>query len=163
MTQPEAVYRTPADVLPKLSALIHSDALSNGDRARLRRTPLMGPTPAAYHRFVVRWVPEPFQGPRYDLGWRTVLSALADQRQNPHNPKRPFGQALHDAGFSEARLERLLASSDRSLSTLLTRATRRLATAGISCHWASMARQFCLCALNRSSMTALGSRSDAAQ
>lgn len=140
MTASNPDIQHPSELIPRLAALIHSGALSNGDRAQLRRVPLTGPLPMVFHRFVIKEIPEAFQGPRYELAWRTLLPALAQHRKNPHNPETPFGRALANAGFSERRLEAMLSAEGRALSVLVARASRRLATDGRTCHWGDIAR-----------------------
>ncbi len=140
MSQPtEVEIRHPADLVPRLAALIHSDALSNGERARLKRTPLIGAAPLAYTRFLMAHVPETFHGPRYEFGWRALLAGLAMSRGNPHNPNVPFGQALKTVDVSELRLESLLSADERVLATLALRAARRLAAKAQTCNWRDIA------------------------
>lgn len=139
MSQTDAEPSHPAELIPRLAALIHSEGLSNGERARLKRTGLQGPAPTAYHRFVVRNIPKAFQGPLYDLAWRMLLSAIALQHHNPHDPKVPLGRGLARAEFSERRLETLLAAEGRVLFTLVTRAARRLDSTRTRCNWQDLA------------------------
>ena len=57
-----------------------------------------------------------------------------------HRPDQPFGQVLGEAGYSEARLERLLASSGNTRRLLLLRAARFLAARTLPCNWCDGAR-----------------------
>lgn len=136
MTTPES--RTPAGHVPSLARVLASEALSNGERAALKRMALEGPAPLALHRFMLRHVDESWQSERWLPDWRAVICALALQRDGGFDPQRPFGQALAEAGFSESRLERLLAASGDTLRALSLRAARQLAAKGGACDW----RQF---------------------
>ncbi|MDV7391551.1 type I-E CRISPR-associated protein Cse2/CasB, partial [Arthrospira platensis SPKY1] len=57
----------------------------------------------------------------------------------PHRPDRPLGLALAEDGYSEARLERLLAAQDDVLHTLTLRLARFLAAKGESVNWLDLA------------------------
>jgi len=137
MTNPEA--RSPAAHVPALAALLASAGISNGERAALKRMALDGPAPLALHRLILAQVDEPWQGERWLPAWRTVICALAIQRDGGYDPATPFGEALAEARFSESRLERLLAAGDDTLRTLLLRAARQVAAKGIACDWRSFA------------------------
>ncbi|MDN5938814.1 MAG: type I-E CRISPR-associated protein Cse2/CasB [Salinisphaera sp.] len=139
MPQDDFPIKYPADLVPRFAGWLHSDGFPNGDRAKLKRMGISGPTPLAYHRFLLRHVPEQWQGPSMAMAWRTVISGLAYQHQNPHNPKVPFGRALADIDYSELRLESLLAAGDRVLATLTLRATTRLAAKRARCNWKDIA------------------------
>ncbi len=130
---------SPADLAPRLAAIIHTEGFSNRDRATLKRMSSRGPTPLAYHRFLLRHVPEPWQDPSFDLGWRTLIAGLAKHHDNPHTSNRPFGRALAEAGYSELRLERLLAAEGYVLATLSLRASTLLATQRAHSNWRDLA------------------------
>jgi|GEM_PF-821186 len=135
MPQAELNHSHPTDLVPRLAAVIHGEAFPNGERARLKRMGLKGPPPLSYHRFLLRQVPAQWQGERLALSWRTLITALAQQHQNPHLPSVPFGSALVDCRYSELRLESLLAAEGRVLATLTVRAATRLAAARVRCNW----------------------------
>ncbi|MES1945001.1 CRISPR-associated Cse2 family protein [Salinisphaera sp. PC39] len=139
MSQAESEVKHPADLVPRLAAIIHGEGFPNGERARLKRMGISGPTPLSYHRFLLRHVPEHWQGEQQALAWRTLIAALAQQHQNPHNPSAPFGSALTDCDYSELRLESLLAAEGRVLATLTLRAATRLAAQRIRCNWKDIA------------------------
>ena len=139
MPQADTNIAYPADLAPRLAAVIHADGFPNGERARLKRMGLSGPTPLSYHRFLLRYVPPRWQGKITALAWRTLISALARQHQNPHNPSMPFGRALAECDYSELRLESLLAAEDQVLATLTLRATTRLAAERARCNWKDVA------------------------
>ena len=79
MPDTEDAQRYPADLAPVLAAALHSEGFPNGDRAALKRMGISGRTPLAYWRFLLRRVPDRWQGDRYRLGWRTLICALALQ------------------------------------------------------------------------------------
>lgn len=139
MSQTDSEVRYPAELAPRLAAVIHADSFPNGERARLKRMGLSGSTPLAYHRFLLRYVPERWHGGSLTLPWRTLIAALAQQHRNPHAPDIPFGRALADCDYSESRLESLLAAQGRVLATLTLRATMRLATQRVRCNWQEIA------------------------
>nr|WP_269490056.1 type I-E CRISPR-associated protein Cse2/CasB [Alkalilimnicola ehrlichii] len=125
---------------PHLAAALHHQAFPNGDRARLKRMGVTGPTPLAYHRFLLRHIPHRWQREGLEMGWRTLVAALARQHHNPHAPDISLGRALADSGYSEARLESLLAAEGRVLATLTLRAATRLAAQRARCNWKDTAR-----------------------
>ncbi|MCO6440763.1 MAG: type I-E CRISPR-associated protein Cse2/CasB [Nitrococcus mobilis] len=139
MPQADTNINYPADLAPRLAAVIHADGFPNGERARLKRMSLSGPTPLSYHRFLLRYVPPRWHGKITALAWRTLISALARQHQNPHNPSMPFGHALAESDYSELRLESLLAAEGRVLATLTLRAATRLAAGRVRCNWKDIA------------------------
>lgn len=137
MTNPEA--STPAAHVPALAALLASGGISNGERAALKRMALDGPAPLALHRLLLAHVDDTWQGERWLVDWRTVVCALAIQRDGGFNPATPFGQALAEARFAESRLERLLSASGDTLRALALRAARQVAAKGIACDWRTFA------------------------
>lgn len=139
MSQTDSEIKYPADLAPRLSAIIHGEGFPNGDRARLKRMGITGPTPLSYHRFLLRHVPERWHGEHQALAWRTLISAIAQQHQNPHNPAISFGRSLADCNYSELRLESLLAAEGRVLDTLILRTTSRLASQRSRCNWKDIA------------------------
>lgn len=110
--------------------------LPAGDRAALRRAMLTGAKAdgvviGLLHR---AGVPETgWRGPAALGRWRllahvaAVLSGTA--AAPPHDPRRPFGRALHEAGYSELRLMRLTAARGPALADQVVRAARFLAQA----------------------------------
>lgn len=131
--------RSPADHVPALAGLLGGEHFPTGEKAVLKRMALEGPAPLAFHRLILQQVDEPWQGPAWQEDWRTLLCALALQRDGGFNPERPLGRALAQVGFSEARLERLLAARDRTLRALALRAARHLAAKAVSADWRNLA------------------------
>ncbi len=133
MTTPE--LRAPAAHVPSLAKLLASNGIPNGERAALKRMALDGPAPLALHRMVLRHIDESWQNGSWLADWRTLICALALQRDGGFDPHKPLGQALAEVRFAESRLERLLAASDDTLRTLALRAARQVAAKGIACDW----------------------------
>jgi len=123
-----------------LGRLLSWERFPTGDRAALKRMAPDQPPPLAFYRLAFRELPD---GWEYRRGaWQTLVAgmALRSGRDNPHNPKRPLGQALAQLNYSEARLERLLAAEGDTLNTLLLRAARFLAAKNESVDWTDCAR-----------------------
>jgi CRISPR system Cascade subunit CasB len=126
--------------IAKIAGILASEHFSTGDRAALKRMAPDQPPPLAFYRFAFRELPENWE--RHRAAWQTLTAAMAlsSNHGNPHNPKRPLGRVLAEQGYSEARLERLLAAEGDTLNTLLLRAARFLAAKGEAVDWADGAR-----------------------
>lgn len=113
-------------------------ALDPGDLAALRRPVPPGDiAPAAFWRL---WA-------RLDLGrqrgtaeaWGRLAQAIAiltqtgddDRKPSAHDGSLSLGRALHEAGYSELRFARLLATHGETRRDLVLRACRMLARAGV--------------------------------
>jgi len=126
--------------IARLGGVLSGEHFPTGDRAALKRMAPDQPPPLAFYRLAFRELPD---GWEYRRGaWQTLVAgmALRSGRDNPHNPKRPLGQALAQLSYSEARLERLLAAEGDTLHTLLLRAARFLAAKNESVDWTDCAR-----------------------
>ena len=137
MNSPES--RGPSAHVPALARALADPHFSNGERAALKRMALDGPAPLALHRFILRQVDEAWQGEHWTARWRTLVCALAIQRDGGFDPTRPWGQALAEAGYAESRLERLLAAQGDALLAFPLRAARQLAAKGLACDWRQLA------------------------
>lgn len=133
MTEKET--RTPAAHVPELAAVLKGEHFPTGERAALKRMALDGPAPLAFHRFMLRHVDPPWQTEAWIPQWRTLICSLAIQRDGGFDPSKPLGQALAEAGFSEQRLERLLAATGETLRSLSIRAARQVAAKGVAADW----------------------------
>lgn len=108
--------------------------LEPGPAASLRRDPLTGAGAAAFWRLLaisqVR-----ASGDRLRR-WATVIQATAiltpkgrdPSKQSAHNGRMPLGRALQEAGISELRLARLLASKGPIRRKLVIQTCRRMAS-----------------------------------
>jgi len=63
--------------------------------------------------------------------WRLLIQCMAIAGHS----RTPFGLALKQAEYSEARLKRLLEADDEQLSTLLRRTAKQLAGAAQKADW----------------------------
>jgi len=124
-------------VVARLAGLIASENFPNTDRAALKR---MGPghePPLAFYRFAMRHLPESWE--HQNRQWQTLLQGMALMSPRIHDSALPFGRALAENRYSEARLERLLATEDESHRALLVRAVRFLAAKKLACDWRDIA------------------------
>lgn len=131
--------RTPAAHVPSLAGVLKAEHFPTGERAALKRMALDGAAPLAFHRFLLRHVDSAWQGEPWLPEWRSLICALAIQRDGGFDPVTPLGKALAVARFSEHRLERLLAANGDTLRQLALRAARQLAAKGIAADWRQMA------------------------
>lgn len=137
MSTPEP--RSPSAHVASLAGALTNPNFPNGDRAALKRMGLDGAAPLALHRCIVRHVDEAWQGERWTSRWRTLIGALAIQREGGFDPARSLGAALAEARFAESRLERLLAAPGDTLLALALRAARQVAARGLACDWRQLA------------------------
>lgn len=139
-TTPDTETETLWASIARLAGILSGEHFPTGDRAALKRMAPDRPPPLAFYRFAFRELPEGWQSRR--SAWQTLTAglALASNQGNPHNSNRPLGRALAEQGYSEARLERLLAAEDDTLHTLLLRAARFLTTKGETVDWTDAAR-----------------------
>lgn len=119
--------------LAHIAAVIGNRDFPAGDRAAFKRMVPGQPPPLEFYRFALRHLPENWEAQLAD--WVTLVAAMALMGANAYQKGRSFGQALAEEGFSEARLERLLAADDEGRRTLFLRAVRFLASKGASFDW----------------------------
>jgi CRISPR system Cascade subunit CasB len=125
-----------SQVIARVAAAIDSDWLSTGDRAALRRMSLDEPPPLVFYRFALRYLPDGWDANEESRrNWMTLVTGMALMSPNPHRPDMPFGKALAEEGYSEARLERLLSAEGDTQRALLLRAARFLAAKTAACNW----------------------------
>jgi CRISPR system Cascade subunit CasB len=122
----------------KIAALLSSETFPAGDRAVLKRMTPEGDPPLAFYRFAFRYLPDDWE--RRPKDWMTIIAGIALMSRNPHNPSQPAGQVLSEAGYSEKRLERLLAAREEMLQLLVLRAARFLSAQGKSVNWNDFAQ-----------------------
>ncbi len=125
----------------RIAQVIDSDRLPTGERAALRRmVPTQAP-PLTFYRFALRHLDAGWDADaELRKDWITIVAGLALMSPNAHRPDRRLGTALAEAGYSEARLERLLAADGDTRRTLLLRAARFLAAKGSACNWVDAAQ-----------------------
>lgn len=134
MTEPQTPEQPSlAAVIGRVARIICSDGFPTGDRAKLRRMAPGQPLPLVFTRFALAHLPESWERQAED--WAALLAGIAIMAPNAHNPQRRLGQALAEAGYSEARLERLLNADGETLRTLFLRGVRFLAAKATPFHW----------------------------
>jgi CRISPR system Cascade subunit CasB len=140
-SQPEAVEKTAgslASMIGRISSLIASEHFPNSDRATLKRMDPKNEPPLGFYRFAFRHLPPDW--PTQRKAWQTILNGMALMSPHIHRPDQPLGKVLANAGYSEARLERLLGSEDETQRILLLRAVRFLAAKKQPVNWVDLAR-----------------------
>jgi len=124
-----------AKLISRIAGTIASDQFPTGERAALRRLQPDRPPSVAFYRFFYRYVEGHWSADRHIPTWITLLAGMALLYPRTHQPGRRVGQALAEAHYSEARLERLLEAEDRTQEVLLIRAVRFLAAKGEAIDW----------------------------
>lgn len=133
MNEPQVVEPSLSSYVGRIARIIDSEGFSTGHRAALRR---MNPTqapPLQFYAFALRNLPENWEW--YEADWMTLVACVALISPNGHRPDRGLGKALAEAGYSEARLERLLDAEGTTRRTLLMRAARFLAAKSSAANW----------------------------
>ncbi len=121
------------DCIARIAGVIGSDQFPNGERAALRRmNPRQNP-PLAFYRFAFRHLPNGWERSMED--WITLVAGIALMSPQAHTADTGLGAALANCGFSEARLERLLAADTGTRRILLLRTARFLRAKNASCNW----------------------------
>lgn len=119
-----------SSILARLAAVIGAPHYPSGDRAALRRWAPGQPVPLAFYRLWLRHVGAELPQEGQTEAWMLFAWALAILGAAAHDPKRPWGQALAEAGFAEGRLERLLSAPEDLRADLFIQAVRFLAAKG---------------------------------
>ncbi len=125
-------------IIAKLSAIIGSEHYPSSDRAALKRYSPGAPVPLAFYRLWLKHIDDEI--PSNLSAWATVTFGLAYMGKSSHKPERSLGQALAEAGYSEARLEQMFAADHQVLIRLFTGMIRFLATKGEGFNWTTAAR-----------------------
>lgn len=119
-----------SSTLARLAAVISAPHYPAGDRVALRRWAPGQPVPLAFYRLWLRHVGAELPAEHQTEAWMLIAWALATLGVEAHVPKRPWGQALAEAGFAEGRLERLLSAPADVRADLFMQAVRFLAAKG---------------------------------
>lgn len=131
----KADVTSPSQIVASLARVLAHPEFATSERAKLKRMGITDAPPLAFHRFLLRHVDPAWQGSRWQQSWRVILAALAMQPAPVFNPEMSLGRALQQAGYAEARLERLLMARDETLHTLALRLARFLAAKRLACDW----------------------------
>lgn len=127
-----------SNTVARIAALLAQPHYPGGDRASLKRWTPGQPLPLAFYRlWLQRLRQEPPSGAQ-SSAWMAIVWGLA-LSGDAHQPRRPLGQALAEARYAEARLERLLSAPDDLRLDLYCSLIRFLAAKGQSCDWTELA------------------------
>jgi CRISPR system Cascade subunit CasB len=121
----------------KAAGVICNDKFSTGDRAKLKRMVPTEPLPSAFYRFAFSHLPEDWERSRVE--WGTIVAGIAIMAPSAHSHASGFGKVLAESNYSESRFERLLATEDEVLCTLVLRLARFLAAKGRTVDWSQIA------------------------
>lgn len=141
---PQQISR--AQAVGKLAGLLLSQALSEGDRAALRRLNPESPfTPVLWK--VLAYLQE--EGAPVKVGdeadercWATLLVGMAHciaPGRNLHDYRTPLGRALSTIGWQPPRLEQLLRARGPALAALIRRMAQQLAAREQPVNWSEVA------------------------
>ncbi len=113
-------------------------AASPGELAALRRMGPDGPTaPAFWRLFATTIDPDDRANDDATMAWATIVSAMADAPTL--DERTQAGQAMAQAGLSEARFVRLLEAEGSALLDEFRQVARYLAAKGRGLAWTDMA------------------------
>lgn len=125
----------------RIAAALASDEFPSGDRAALKRFSPGQSLPLAYWRFWPRWLQQDAPTEAQSQDWALILAGMALMGRNANQPRLKLGAVLAEQGYSEQRLERLLAADDApTRRQLFARATRFLAAKGAAIDWLEAVR-----------------------
>lgn len=136
-TQPQEQESLHAQIA-RLSRMIGAEHYPTGDLAALKRYSPGGVIPLAFYRLWLKHMEEEL--PNSITVWATIAFGLATMGKEAHQPGRPLGRVLAEAGYSEARLEQILASDDDVRIKLFTSMVRFLSAKGEGFNWTEAAR-----------------------
>ena len=126
-----------AQIVARVSRIVGGDDFPNGERAALKRwSPGSGHT-LAFHKFAARHLPVDWEWKKDE--WATIVTGVAISHPYNQSPGAPPGKALAESGYSETRLERLLAAQGDGLLTLVLRSARFLRAKNVAFDWTGIA------------------------
>jgi len=136
MAVPRSDNRSLASYIGEIAHLFAQGAMSSGEAAALRRMDVNQPVPLAFYRLGVRHLPPSWDRDAESVrDWVTIVAGIAILAPSGYRPDIGLGRALARSGFSEARMERLLASDGDTLRILALRAARLMAAKTQPCNW----------------------------
>lgn len=138
MNESQTPERSLASHIGHIASVIGSDRFPTGERATLRRMNPGQPPPLTFYRFALRHLPDRWE--RSLPEWVTLVAGIALMSPHAHRLDHGLGRALAEAGYAEARLERLLAADGDTRRTLLLRATRFVAARASPFNWVDAAQ-----------------------
>lgn len=133
---PRTDFSKLGSVIQSLSSNLDPERIGSGTLAELRR--ISGDSlPPAFWLLYLRVVPRELRerdgkaSPSLDIAWAALIRAMVGMGARPHSFNHPFGRALADSGYSEARFVRLLRAERESLAREVRVAGEWLGRAGI--------------------------------
>ncbi len=127
-------------VLAHVAGVLSSTGFPTGTRAALKRMEPAHALPLTFYAFSLKHLPEGWE--RNPGDWATIVSAMAIMAPAIYRADTGLGKALARNGYSEARLERLLAAEGDTLRTLFLRAARFLASKQQPFNWTDAGQLF---------------------
>lgn len=141
---PETTVPIGTESLPmlvgRLARVMASPHFPTADRAALKRHAPNQPPPLAFYRLWLRQLDSELPPESLTAAWALLVWGLALMGTGAHREDRPLGRALAEAGFSESRLERLLAADSESRESLFASMVRYMAAKGEAFDWTDAAR-----------------------
>ena len=124
----------------KLAQVLSSPHFATADRIALKRySPVKAP-PLAFYRTWLRHLGDDLPNEAEIRSWALIAWGLAFMGPQAHRRDRALGAALAASGYSEARLERLLAAEAEARIDLFASLVRFLANKSESFDWVDAAR-----------------------
>lgn len=124
----------------RLAGVLSSEHFPTADRAALKRHAAGQAPPVAFYRLWLRHLHDDLPGEEDTQSWALLAWGLALMGAKAHRPDRPLGKVLAKAGYTEARLERLLSADADIRLDLLASLVRFIAAKGEGFDWLDAAR-----------------------
>ena len=119
----------------RLASILANPHFPVSDFASLRRHAPGRPPPLAFYRLWLRQLGDDLPPESQSAAWMLLTWGLAFIGAGGHRRDRPLGRALAECGYSESRLERLLAADSDSLEPLFASVVRFLTAKRESFDW----------------------------
>lgn len=131
-------------VLAHVASRLRPERIGAGSLAEIRRM-APGEFPPAFWRFYFAEIPGAWREPRgvpderIDRAWSVLLRSMAEMAPRILDFEVPFGAALANTDYSEARFVRLIRADAEELPRALWEAAHWLAQKGRSANWKPVA------------------------
>lgn len=136
----QAAAPSAGSTVAKAAAMLGSEGFPRGDLAAIRRLDPDHPSAPAFWRLLVRAVPEERRrGRDNERRWALIIHGMALMVPH-HHEATPVGRALFMAGYSEARLGRLLDARGAQFGALVPRLCRQMAHKAQPFDWRELGR-----------------------
>lgn len=139
-------HQITASDVNRIESALRAPRISTGTKAALRRMHPDMPPPLAFHRFAAENLPEMWEIKAAE--WQCLILCMALLLAHGTRPDRSFGKALALGGYSEQRIERLLASEGDAQRIMLVRAVRYLEHKNYPFNWSDFVELLCSCDQN---------------